>query len=94
MAGGTPQQHFVFPHLSRWVRLGDKGIERSPFYTKIGKWKSVGGLPKSQKIKVLRIEPPIVENDATSGESILHTFLASQLPYNAKIQLLAETRPK
>ena len=27
MAGGTPQQRFVFPHLSGWVRLGDKGIE-------------------------------------------------------------------
>ena len=62
------------------------------FYAEIGKWESVGELPKSQKIKVLRIEPPIVENDATSGESILHTFLASQLPYNAKIKILAQIR--
>ena len=61
---------------------------------KIGKWESVGELPKSQQIKVLRIEPPIVENDATSGESILHTFLASQLAYNAKFQILAEIRPQ
>ena len=26
-AEGTPQQRFVFPHLSGWVRLGDEGIE-------------------------------------------------------------------
>ena len=52
---------------------------------KIGKWESVGEVPNSQKIKVLRIETPIMENDATSGESILHTLLASQLPYNTKI---------
>ena len=64
------------------------------FEAKIGKWESVGELPKSQKIKVLRVETPTVENNATSGESILHTFLASQLPYNAKIKFLAKIRPK
>ena len=95
MAGGTPSSIFVFPHLSGWVRLGDNGIERSHFDAKIGKWESVGGLPKSQKkTKSSELSPHIVENDATSGESILHMFLASQLPHNAKIQLLAEIRPK
>ena len=61
---------------------------------RLGNGSRSGNSQKVTKLKVLRIKPPIVENDATSGESILHTFLASQLPYNAKIQILAEIRPK
>ena len=48
-AGGTPQQRFVFPHLSGWARLGDNGIERSHFDAKIGKWECVGEVPQSPK---------------------------------------------
>ena len=56
-AGGTPQQRFVFPHLSGWVRLGDNGSEGSHFDAKIGKSESVGELPQVKKSKSSESSP-------------------------------------
>ena len=48
------------------------------------------GSKKCRKMKVLRMKCSIVENTPTSQESILKLFLASQLPYRAKIQKMLE----
>ena len=62
-----------------------KALSGQLFMLRLGNGSRSGNSPKVKKSKSSELSPPIVENDATSGESILHTFLASQLPYNTKI---------
>ena len=80
-----PAHNFV-AHLSGRVRLKDRGTVRAFFAAELGKWVSGWKGRKSQKMKVLRTKFSIVGNVPTPDDNVFKLSLASQLPYNAKIQ--------